>query len=1486
MWTQRKSLTHHQERATQRLLIVLLCLVGWACADGDGCDAGCDDLLSCDSDGEVGPLSYIYPEDGPRMSRALQVHLTQRGLDFVGDNLEPILVDVAGLEDGLSFCLEPQSQNIGIGNADICGAPAVCDDGTPGCEVEIEIVSFDLVPVPAQPPGPTYLRADIAVRFVRPVRLSVLGSNCAIGGDRVPVSAAVEFTIDPVDNRTRVRLDVDSLDFDISQVQITGGGLCSLANTDAVKNSLGGLIDGQLAGPINDLVGDVTCERCSDARPCPPGSFCDDGICILNGQDTCLGLALGLDGLFDLGGLLSDFAPGLQAELAYSVWLADYVDAVPGGQGQGFDLGGRAGFMSPTPSLCVPFVPAPTANLAKSPELHRALSPNSNPFAVGVGVAREALDLALWGVYQSGVLCLEIGADEVEQLTTSLFGLLLPSLGDLTGGANRAVQLALRPNEPPTVELGRNVVNNGTIEEPLIYVNLNNLDIDFFTQIYDRTTRIFTLNADLRLPVALQPVDNAIEIVLGDITQAFTRVEPRNANLLAAADVSNLANALPTLLGIVVPELTSALEDPIELPEIEGFRLVLREDSITSVDDGAFLAIFADLELASAPINSMSLPVSLQDVRLDVEPPSRAARAAFEAARLEGTADLTTVAPRVTARLQVEGVPSNEVEVSWRINEGIWSRWTAGPEVTVESGLLALDGAHRVAFRARAAGLAATTAPEIVERIVVTDSTPPRVQTRWEGTTLVVNASDALTPADALRFQVQVDGGPWRLLAQDGQGMAHVDLAEVLGRTPTAAINVRVEDEAGNQATSRLWKHREGETSSAPTSGAAGCAAAPGSSPLAGMVMLALMLLGWRRRSLLAVAVAALALSACDDSTSVPPTDTPQACDEDENCPAGERCIDRICVSDLRCSGDGDCPEGQRCESEVCVPGSIEEDTCSSADECTALSCSGDQVAVCTAAGNCACEAPCPDGCGSGTYCCETSRTCEPLPDPCADVTCQPGQEPELQQSPSADGTTCEVTPGTCVCITAPPLPFGFHGLDASTASTADGNLRVVATQNVTYRDLIVGVEVNGGDLEWMFVDGKPGSAQPTGDPEGPRGGIAGQGDDVGRYSSVAVAEDGTLHVAYFARTGPAPRSLRYARGERSGDTWEWSTFTLDETQDAGLSSSVFLGDDGAPIIVYAVPRVDTGGTPAVWVSEMRMAVASSAAPESDADFTIAVAASMEHEAACGGGCTSSNDRCRVSSNRCEVRATARFCDPSCGSGEECFTDAPNTFSCGAIVPAAPYAGMTASIGLHVTGRILDGALQLLHYDGIYGNLLLTTVDLDGGNGETVLLDGEGEDDNGNVIDLGDVGRFPAWLQTPGGRFLVAYHDASEGALRVLDVDAGESIIVDAGDRDTGEVFRVNRVGADPVFFLDGGGAVLLYQDTTTHRIYEARETSPGTWTTPFSIAPEEGAERESLGFFLTAWQDARGAVLFSHRIARSGEPVLRDLRRWALGFQ
>ena len=189
---------------------------------------------------------------------------------------------------------------------------------------------------------------------------------------------------------------------------------------------------------------------------------------------------------------------------------------------------------------------------------------------------KYALNNALYQVTRSGALCLDIGTETVAMLTSTLFAGFVPSLSLL--GKDLPMSLAIRPGQAPRISFGKNLIDeSGAISDPLATVVIEDLSLDVYASIEERTVRLFTLNVDVAAPVALELGTNELgqttaKPVIGKISQMLvfnTEVET-NSEILTE-DISNLGNQLGSLLSMA-DGLIGGLISELTIPDVMGLR--------------------------------------------------------------------------------------------------------------------------------------------------------------------------------------------------------------------------------------------------------------------------------------------------------------------------------------------------------------------------------------------------------------------------------------------------------------------------------------------------------------------------------------------------------------------------------------------------------------------------------------------------------------------------------------------------------------------------------------------------------------------------------------------------------------------------------------------------------------------------------------------------------------------------------------------------
>ncbi|MBN1944239.1 MAG: hypothetical protein JW797_01130 [Bradymonadales bacterium] len=1481
----------------RRLLYAGLGLVFLAaCADqGAGC-------------GEEGCSSVPYPIAGPIIDQAVQLRMTPQGFAFVEENAGPIIENVLGTE-GLSYCIEP----ISASGFTICNNPSVnqCTGGTPGCQFDATLEDLQIEPVgPAVVGDPSFLRVSIVLSEIEEIvplvvpalgqcdHLLVTSYHQTDDTDYFRVELEIYFHIDPVTDRTSISLDnivihVEDLEF-INTATIGQDDYVACSLESATLAVLAPMLAGFIVDPLEQMVNAYLCISCEGGAPCPPNSICDDedSLCHYD-EETCVPLPLGTEGEIDLAAMMASVNPAMESSLSYLVYVANYADA----ERSGMSLAAQAGFYAEH-DVCVPNQPPPSGTVAKSSQLVSDLTPGRTTYMLGVGVAELTLETALWAVYQSGALCLTVGTDMVEQLTSNTLAMLLRSLPELTEGENVPVSLHLRPTQAPTITLGSGEVTTGdppTIVEPLITLELTNLFIDFYALMEERTVRLFSLETDLEIPLALTPSEDAtgIQVLIGDLTHAVSRVVPRHAELISEDDSRMLAAVLPILLAGATPMLTDALADPFTLPELMGYRLVIDEHSFTSIEEDTMLALYANLmavpQSKAGWEEEGGIQRGLALARLEaVIGPDAGDIARLESRRRLGYAiQPDDLASEVLLAVDTIGGADGPREYSYRVNGGPWHLYQSGDLMSIRDPVFLLEGIHTIDVRSRVPGIPMSTS-RISEPITLTiDLSAPRVtlEPAEEGQIEVI-ARDTVWPSHMLTMRYRLDGGSFSpsgplttIWLPTGEGLQ------------AAELEVVVTDPFGHEGYARrsltpLSRGADLERSDGPVMGCS--AVTPPNGSTAGLWLGVLPLLTWflvgRRRGSnratdrrdraiggkilgLLLAVLLLAAAGCGDEEGSGPGPVDEGCD---NCGPDQICRDNRCVDNV-CAEDSECPEGMVCSGNRCVVRTVCTDNsvcpdgqfcvdddddggseciavpCDERSDCSVITCDSGLVAECVD-NFCACVTPCADGCGDDAFCCHLTNSCTNLPTECPTMSCEVGYGPVMVTPASGDPLTCAITGPVCECQPLPPLPLGDVGAYLSAAAGADGTIYLSA-YNRTYGDLMVGVAQQGSEIDWMFVDGLPDSGPVVGNLEGPRGGVAEPGPDAGRYSSIAVGSDGSLHVSYFNRFY---RELRYARGIKVGQQWGWTLSTVDEDDWAGLYTSLTLSSTGVPGIAYMVGRYEISA--GVWHSQVRYAWADASLPTA---WEVETVDSILLREPCGGPCTGTR-QCHQETNRCERVLSGSNCVPACGGDQTCF-EGETSNQCGTVVPQPTIFSIHGGRGLFVdSARFSDDQVGVVYYDHDRGDL---HYNASAGNtfvgSLSQLLDEEG-----------DVGWYPSITIDSEDGVHITYTDMTNWDLKYFRIGSAGPEVVDTGIRGIESEVEGVLVGYDSSLLLRTDGSLqVAYMDATYHDVMIIRRPSGSGWQAPMTILGNEDPYVGAVGFYLNQLLVDGTVVLATYRI-------------------
>ncbi len=364
----------------------------------------------------------------------------------------------------------------------------------------------------------------------------------------------------------------------------------------------------------------------------------------------------------------------------------------------------------------------------------------------------------------------------------------------------------------------------------------------------------------------------------------------------------------------------------------------------------------------------------------------------------------------------------------------------------------------------------------------------------------------------------------------------------------------------------------------------------------------------------------------------------------------------------------------------------------------------------------------------------------------------------------------------TCVC--SDDIPAGRIG-PYSDVAFGGGQIWVSAYAS-SHGDLVV-ANTTGGRIPneaWEWVDGVPDGPVIVPDSE-IRGGIDEAGADVGLYTSIAVAADGTPMVSYFDRT---TASLKFAA--RVGGVWQTHQVQIGTSQiDPGAGGSLIgmytsltlRSDDGRPGIAYLAHVADTAGMHA----EVRYAAAQTAFPTQASDWTTWVV-----------------DTALIPENPDEIYP------------------------------------LPGGLGLFVDSarNPMNQAPVVVYYDRANGDLKLARFNPSSGQFATpILLDGSGSIDAGwsPAVQVDDQGVAHVVYVSATGDDLKYTTDAM-GAMKET-VDDGYRIVGTTVDGLPKPEFHF--VGDDAnLILVPGGVPTVVYQDATTQEMLVAQKGTNGMW--------------------------------------------------------
>ncbi len=769
-------------------VLIVAALIGVGCSGG--CGAG----------GCLTPYAAGTRYEGAKNDNAINIRLSPAGINYINSQWLTLVGAFApggtmqlpiGCTPGPTF-----SQNVLLCDFDF-NTWIADQNGNRSCQAgEQALVNVTIAGMQLTPVAPDSLRVAATLRIDTGVlNISARGEcgiiSCSLtcaarynnGQAGNVISAQVQFDIDTRFDRL-LAFQVSSLDGtrvcgtsgapaapnclnpDHLTIDSAGGACdfgCDVIGNTTIKRFVLQQLSGPLQNMVTQMVDQQSCAKCQTAADCPSrtdGSStavtCNgDGVCMSGGQ--CAPLFLGMQGTMNLDSLLGAFGapPEASLELFVAAGATAQVDT-------GLSFGTRAGAARSELSSCVPGIAGPAVVAVPFPDFDGEATPPTNPgdpgYQFGLGVSGNFLNRALWAAHQSGAVCLAIGTEASGGfVNTGLFKTFLPSLGRLAtrDGRDAPMLVVLRPGLPPEVQVGEGTYDPQTNRpiKPLLKLALRDLSIDFYALLDDRQVRLFTLTADIAVPMSLifEGCDT-VKPALGDLSMLITNVRTANSELLAE-DPQVLADLMPTVIGLIEPALADGLAG-FALPSLGTFKLRVREAKgvgrIGAGDAFHHLGLFADLMDANAAcaVTAPRLEMSLK-------------RAVMPRAEEMVATGRGLPWPAAVLDVRVLGL-SGSPQFSYRVDAGLWTDFVAAPggELTVTHPRLTLQGTHTIAVRARLAETPhGISAPRELEFVV--DYAPPEVTLSIDrdGDRVRVAAWDVVSK-DRLGFAYQVGDGP------------------------------------------------------------------------------------------------------------------------------------------------------------------------------------------------------------------------------------------------------------------------------------------------------------------------------------------------------------------------------------------------------------------------------------------------------------------------------------------------------------------------------------------------------------------------------------------------------------------------------------------------------------------------------------------------------------------------------------------------------
>jgi hypothetical protein len=411
-------------------------------------------------------------------------------------------------------------------------------------------------------------------------------------------------------------------------------------------------------------------------------------------------------------------------------------------------------------------------------------------YDLGGSLSKASLNQALFGLYNSGTFCLEIGSEAISDLSGGAVSLTAGALDLLTEGklsqyanADAPAIVAFNPSQPPVVSYGA-----GTAEEGHIIINWPNVEVSFYVMMFERFSRVFAVQADLSLQIAVfnEPGTETLRVSVVDGPTISNYRENFNELLPGVS----FTEVMETLVGIA---FDAALGDGLEFNYDIGDALSGSLGIPVFIDfQGIETLPVAQREVLNVYLSMNSTDPSPQTVsttRLRLADDAGVLRMAD--AEDTGSTTKATI-PTGEVRLHLDVADAADREFFARIDFGAWRGplLADGSDLVVSDGKLRLPGEHKVTIRSRWIGAPNSLEAEGTTVTVQVDARAPRVNLQRAGEFLVAVGSDDATNAADLEYS-------WTVGTADATEFAALDRL-ALADVDATRVTVVSRDRAGN----------------------------------------------------------------------------------------------------------------------------------------------------------------------------------------------------------------------------------------------------------------------------------------------------------------------------------------------------------------------------------------------------------------------------------------------------------------------------------------------------------------------------------------------------------------------------------------------------------------------------------------------------------------------------------------------------------------